>query len=258
MRDKHTPRQPDANRDPISGAPGAHPGGVAAGGTLGAVAGAAVGSLFGPIGTLVGGAIGTLGGAAGGKAVAERVDPTVEVEYWRDSAPTRDYYRGDADYERDYAPAYRYGTEARNADIRAFDEAEPELRERWETARGASILSWNEARPAVADAWQRTDQTWRTYTDVDAYYGEHYSRADYYSDDYSYDDYRAAYRYGTRARATDRDARWDEATEARLGRDWERERGGSRLSWEQAKHAVRDAWHRVECALPGDADRDGR
>ena len=189
MSDKHTPRQPDANRDPISGAPGAHPGGVAAGGTLGAVAGAAVGSLFGPIGTLVGGAIGTLGGAAGGKAVAERVDPTVEVEYWRDSAPTRDYYRGDADYERDYAPAYRYGTEARNADIRAFDEAEPELRERWDTARGASILSWNEARPAVADAWQRTDQTWRTYTDVDAYYGEHYSRADYYSDDYSYDDY---------------------------------------------------------------------
>jgi hypothetical protein len=32
----------------------------------------------------------------------------------------------------------------------------------------------------------------------------------------------------------------------------------SRLTWENAKDAVRDAWHRTERALPGDADRDGR
>src|SRR5690606_24621558 len=62
MNERHTT---DANRDPITGAPGSHPVGVAAGGTAGALAGAAVGSLFGPIGTLVGGGIGAVGGAAG-------------------------------------------------------------------------------------------------------------------------------------------------------------------------------------------------
>jgi hypothetical protein len=30
------------------------------------------------------------------------------------------------------------------------------------------------------------------------------------------------------------------------------------MMWNDAKHAVRDGWHRVEEALPGDADRDGR
>jgi hypothetical protein len=35
-------------------------------------------------------------------------------------------------------------------------------------------------------------------------------------------------------------------------------RGASRLSWDQAKHASRAAWHRVERAIPGDLDRDGR
>ena len=30
------------------------------------------------------------------------------------------------------------------------------------------------------------------------------------------------------------------------------------MQWDNAKGAVRDAWHRVERAVPGDADRDGR
>ena len=29
-------------------------------------------------------------------------------------------------------------------------------------------------------------------------------------------------------------------------------------SWQEAKEAVKDAWHRVEHRLPGDADNDGR
>jgi hypothetical protein len=35
-------------------------------------------------------------------------------------------------------------------------------------------------------------------------------------------------------------------------------KGGSRLSWEQAKSASRAAWDKVERAMPGDLDRDGR
>ena len=38
----------------------------------------------------------------------------------------------------------------------------------------------------------------------------------------------------------------------------EKNKGKSRLNWEEAKDASRAAWHRVERAIPGDADGDGR
>lgn len=253
---------PDANRDPISGAPGSHPVGVAAGGTAGALAGAALGSLFGPIGTLVGGGMGAVGGAIGGKALAERVDPTAEVEYWRQDATRRDYYQRDRDFDRDYAPAYRMGTEYRNeAGSRDWNEIEPQLRQRWESGRGGrgdSGLDWEAARPAVQDAYARTDRTYNAYEDTDRHFSQTYDKADYYSDGYSYDDYRAAYRYGTRERSARPDASWSPATESELERGWERAKGESRLGWQDARAAVRDAWHRLEERLPGDADRDGR
>src|SRR5678815_2421377 len=83
----------DMNRDPITGSPGSHPLGTGVGATGGVLAGAAIGSLFGPIGTLVGGTIGAIGGGAAGHAVAERVDPTFESEYWRNNYETRPYYQ---------------------------------------------------------------------------------------------------------------------------------------------------------------------
>jgi len=50
--------------------------------------------------------------------------------------------------------------------------------------------------------------------------------------------------------------------ESELSRDWGTARGRSSLEWDNAKHATRDAWHRlsnaVERAIPGDSDRDGR
>jgi hypothetical protein len=46
--------------------------------------------------------------------------------------------------------------------------------------------------------------------------------------------------------------------ESDLQRDYEKARSKSSLAWENAKEATRDAWHRVERAIPGDADGDGR
>lgn len=256
MNERH---EPDANRDPISGTPGSHPVGVAAGGTAGALAGAAIGSLFGPIGTLVGGGIGAVGGAAGGKALAERVDPTAEVEYWRQDATGREYYQRDRDFDRDYAPAYRMGTEYRNeAGRRDWTEAESQLRQRWDSGRGESALDWESARPAVQDAYTRTDRTFSAYEDVDRHYARAYDKTDYYNNSYSFEDYRPAYRYGTQARSLRPDASWSRDTESELERGWERAKGASRLGWQEAKAAVKDAWHRVEERLPGDADGDGR
>lgn len=45
--------------------------------------------------------------------------------------------------------------------------------------------------------------------------------------------------------------------ESSLAGEWERNKGASRMAWQDAKPAVRAAWHRVERKLPGDADGDG-
>ena len=42
-----------------------------------------------------------------------------------------------------------------------------------------------------------------------------------------------------------------------LRRDWDKTPHAKNLTWEKAKEATRDAWHRIERALPGDADGDG-
>jgi hypothetical protein len=167
----------DANRDPITGAPGSHPigtgVGAAAGGTGAALAGAAIGAAVSgpaaPIGGAIGAVVGAVAGGLAGKGVAESVNPTDEDAYWRNEHKNRPYYEQNYTYD-EYAPAYRYGWESRSKyQGRKFDEVESDL-----------------------------------------------------------------------------------------GRDWDRAKGKSSLGWEKAKHATRDAWHRVERAIPGDADRDGR
>lgn len=253
---------PDMNRDPITGAPGAHPVGTGVGAAGGATAGALTGALFGPIGMLVGGAVGAVAGGLAGKGVAERLDPTAENEYWRENASTRPYYNKEHDYDTDYSPAYTYGTNARGEfGKRDWDDSlESDLREGWSKTRGTSRLEWDHAKPAVRDAWDRSDRTYRAHEATDTHFQGQYDKTQYYDANagYSFDDYRPAYRYGTYARSQYGNREWDDTLESELGRDWERHRGSSRLSWDHAKQAVRDAWNGVERILPGDSDRDGR
>lgn len=261
MSNNNEPR--DLNRDPITGTPGSHPVGVGVGGTGGAVAGAAIGSLLGPIGTLVGGAVGAVAGAAAGKNVAERIDPTGEVEYWRGEYENRPYADKQYGYDRDYAPAYSYGTEARNqyADRRWDDSLEGDLRQGWENAKATSQLKWEQAKDAVKDAFDRSDRTYRTYEATDRYYAEDFKNSAYAGNEQGYtfeEDYRPAYRYGTQARGSYVGRDWDDRLEGDLERGWDKAKGTSRATWAEAKAAVKDAWHGVERALPGDADRDGR
>src|SRR5215212_4344821 len=101
----------DANRDPITGAPGSHPVGTGVGAAVGGIAaGAAAGSVAGPVGTVVGAAVGAVVGGLAGKGVAESIDPTAEDNYWRDNFRNRSYIESDTSYD-EWAPAYRYGWE---------------------------------------------------------------------------------------------------------------------------------------------------
>ena len=93
----------------------------------------------------------------------------------------------------------------------------------------------------------------------DIYWREAYSHEPYYRADYTYDDYAPAYRTGYEAagRYHDQNRQFDEL-EPELRANYERIKGTSRLAWENAKDAVRAAWHRVERIMPGDFDNDGR
>ena len=150
---------PDANRDPLTGAPGAHPVGTGIGAIGGAAAGAATGSVAGPVGTLVGGAIGAVVGGLAGKGVAETIDPTREDAYWRENYTTRPYVHPSDSYD-DFGPAYGYGVSSYSRyPGRAFDEVESDLGRGWDSARGGSSLGWERAKSATREARHRASDT---------------------------------------------------------------------------------------------------
>jgi hypothetical protein len=248
------------NRDPITGEPGSHPVGTGVGGAGGAAVGAALGAPFGPIGMLVGGAIGAVAGGAAGHAAGESIDPTGESEYWKHNYQSRKYFTKDHSWD-DYEPAYRYGWESRSKhrDRSWDDRLEADLKTGWETAKGKSRMTWERAKDAVRDSWDRTDRTFKTYQSTDEKWRNDYPKTSYFNKANDYDrDVRPAYRYGTLARHRYSDRTWDDNLERDLSRDWDRVKGSSRLTWDNAKLAAKDAWHGVERVLPGDADKDGR
>ncbi len=149
-----------ANEDPITGEAGAHPLGTGVGAALGgATTGAVVGAVAGPIGAVAGTIVGGIAGALAGKAIAEEVNPTVEVEYWRSEYINRPYYNEDYPFES-YERAYRAGWET-PLEHESWEAAEAAARQRyeelaaWENEGGAVQMTWEEARQAARDAYER-------------------------------------------------------------------------------------------------------
>ncbi len=151
----------DLNRDPISGATGAHPLGTGAGAASGGVAGAAIGvAVGGPVGAVIGAAIGAVAGGLAGKSAAEVVNPTAEEVYWRETFTREPYYIAGKPYEY-YAAGFRAGWKGRvSHDGRSFEQAEPELKAEYNTSRTELEPEWQEVRPAARAAWERIDRHW--------------------------------------------------------------------------------------------------
>ena len=91
----------------------------------------------------------------------------------------------------------------------------------------------------------------------DAYWRDHYANRPYVDRGVPYSDYGPAYRYGWESYSRYHGRKYDDV-ESQLESGWDKVKGSSKLTWMKAKNAVRDAWHRIERALPGDADDDGR
>ena len=89
------------------------------------------------------------------------------------------------------------------------------------------------------------------------YWSDNYRSRPYVTNGTDYKTYQPAYRYGWESFERYPGRSFDEV-EPELQRGWDAQRGDSTLTWDNAKAATRDAWHRVERAIPGDADGDGR
>lgn len=181
--------EPDANRDPISGQPGAHPVGTGIGaagvGAVGAVVGGVIG---GPVGAVVGSAVGAVAGGLIGKGAAESVDPTVEDAYWREQHSSRPYYEKGRTYD-DYQPAYRTGYEGytrHGVSGKTFEDAEPDLRKDYDTHRTTQGrdqgFTWDKAKHAARDAWDRVDNTVRGDRDVNTTAGQNAQQVNLYEE----------------------------------------------------------------------------
>ncbi len=160
----------DLDRDPRTGQPEDHLGGIAGGAVAGGTAGGLAGAAFvgaatgtiagGPLGTAAGALVGVVAGSVlggiTGKALAERINPAHEDDYWQNEFPTRPYATDPQYNWDDYRPAYRLGYQ-RYAEYhgRRFDEVEHEFSRDWDHSRGDSRLNWHEARAATRDAFER-------------------------------------------------------------------------------------------------------
>ncbi len=94
-------------------------------------------------------------------------------------------------------------------------------------------------------------------TEFDNHWSSEYKNASYYDSNRTWDDYAPAYGMGYHGKGAYRNRKFSDV-EGDLERNWEKTKGKSRLAWSEAKGAVKDGWHHVERALPGDADGDGR
>lgn len=207
------------------------------------------------------------------------IDPRTEEAYWRESYVNRPSYVDGYDYDQDYAVAYRVGYDGRTRHQGSYAEHEKDLGVEWERIKGESRLTWDQAKVVIRDAWDYAGQQLpstptsagirndvmdgvmgadmaETASPADrenAYWRESFASRPSYVSGYTYDeDYAAAYRIGYEGRNFYKTPFED--NEDDLKSDWERVKGGSRLTWEQAKVAMREAWDHIEAKMPINAD----
>jgi hypothetical protein len=78
----------------------------------------------------------------------------------------------------------------------------------------------------------------------DTYWRHNYKSRPYVRPDSSYDDFGPAYTYGVSVYAVNIGRSYDDL-EKDMSAGWDKARGTSRLSWNDARIATRDAWDRV-------------
>lgn len=79
------------------------------------------------------------------------------------------------------------------------------------------------------------------------YWRGEYDKRPYVDRQYGYEsDYAPAYAYGNTVRGNQGERRWDDTLETDVRQGWEQAKGTSKLKWEQARDAVKDAFDRSD------------
>jgi hypothetical protein len=207
---------------------GQHVIGTGLGAAGGAAAGLAAGTVGGPVGMAAGAVVGGIAGGLAGKGAAEVVNPK------------------SGDDLSDHHMATGVGAGGGAMAGMALGAAAGPVG----MAAGGAIgaLAGGMAGKGVGGLVNPADEK--------LYWQDNYRNESYYNPAYTYDDYDPAYSLGYTSRGRYAGT-WDES-ENNLRNDWDSVKGQSRLSWEQAKGATRAAWDKMERAIPGDSDRDGK
>ena len=79
----------------------------------------------------------------------------------------------------------------------------------------------------------------------ESYWRSNYMREPYYERGYKFEDYSPGFRTGWEGRRRYENRRFDEV-ERELAREYQRNRGDSRLEWAKNRHAARAAWERFD------------
>ena len=84
----------------------------------------------------------------------------------------------------------------------------------------------------------------RAWQDEDAYWRNNFSTRPYTASSPDYSNWEGGYRYGYESATRNSGRSWDDV-EPELSRGWSSYQYRGSSTWEQMKHAVRDAWDRV-------------
>ena len=84
------------------------------------------------------------------------------------------------------------------------------------------------------------------------FWRKEYRNRPYFAQASPYEDFGPAYQYGWESYLVHKGKEFKDV-EAQLSRDWESRRGRSKLGWNHASAATKDAWQRVERATCGDS-----
>jgi phage tail tape-measure protein len=199
------------NLDIISNKPGSHPVGAGAGAAAGAAAGVVIGAAAGPVGMAVGAIAGGIVGGLSGKGIAEQVNPT--------EGPNPEEHKIETGVGATIGAVVGgvLGIPAGPVGVVAL------------AAAGAAVGDWagqsvgHEVFPETEDA------RWRAAHGTLAYH----------SPEHTYADYRPAYALGHAHRISGGVLH---DSEQMLEHSWNKVKGSSRLTWDQAKQAVHDGW----------------
>ena len=216
--DKPGSNELDRNPDPITGAPGSHPLGTGIGTGSGALTGAALGMIGGPVGAAIGLIAGGITGALVGHEAGEYNDPT------------EDYSKaGQTHADPVAATTNPSGTTAGSTTASTGTTSTP-------GATSAMPGSASSGRYASLD--EDSANHYRTAHQSSGY--EHAADADFDAD------LAPAYGFGSEVskHAATHDVKDYDAHDTDFRAGWDQVKGKSKLSYDQAKPAIQDAYNR--------------